>query len=375
MNNFQNINNKYKSYCPVPMVPGPVTMHPEVGLLAGADYGSGNLEADYRVLYRETSEKLACLMGTENDVVLLTGEAMLALWAGLKNVLKPGDRVVSVITGIFGEGIADMAESIGAVVERINLPYDTTISDLSEIEKRIKAVKPLLITAVHCDTPSGTLNPLAGLGALKKELDVPLFYVDAVASLGGAPVEADKWNIDFLLCGAQKCLSATPGECFLSVSDAAWDIIKKVKYQGYDELLPYNNIAQKVKFPYTPHWHGVAALNKAVSLLYEEGIENVFKRHEKAANFCREEFQRRGFILYPDKSAILSPTVTSVYIPKGRDSKIFLKKLRNEGLAAAGGLGKLSGKVFRFGHMGNQADIELLQKAFEIVDRVMKNHP
>lgn len=373
MNNFQSTDNKYKRYCSVPMVPGPVTMHPEVGFAAGADYGSGNLEADYRFLYQDTSEKLARLMGTENDVVLMTGEAMLSLWAGLKNVLKPGDKVVSVITGIFGEGIADMAESIGAVVERIILPYDTTISDLSEIEERLKAVRPLMITAVHCDTPSGTLNPLAGLGALKKELDIPLFYVDAVASLGGTPVEVDSWNIDFLVCGAQKCLSATPGECFLSVSNAAWDNIKRVKYQGYDELLPYNNIAEKVKFPYTPHCHGVAALNKAVTLLMEEGIENVYKRHEEAALFCREEFIHRGFTLFPDETAVLSPTVTSVYIPEGWDSRFFLKELRRKGLAAAGGLGKLSGKVFRFGHMGNQADIELLGKAFEIVDRVVKN--
>lgn len=363
-------NNNYKSYCEVPMIPGPVSMHPEVGAAAGADYGSGNLDDNYRLLYKDTADKLAFIMGTENDVVMMTGEAMLALWAGLKNVIRPGDKIVSVITGVFADGIADMAESIGAEVYRLEFPYDSTIDDLSIIEKTLRKVRPLMLTAVHCDTPSGTLNPLEGLGKLKKDLGIPLFYVDAVASAGGVPVEVDKWNIDFLVCGAQKCLSATPGECFMSVSPAAWDIINRVKYQGYDELLPYQNIDEKVKFPYTPHWHGAASLNKAAALLIDEGLENVFSRHEKAASFCRSEFLKRGYRLFPSDTAVPSPTVTSVYVPDGIDGRMFVKKLREEGLACAGGLAKLSGRVFRFGHMGNQADTELLVKAFEILDRV-----
>ncbi len=362
---------RYKSYCRVPMEPGPVSMHPEVGSAAGADYGNGNLDDKYRVLYSDTTDKLASLMGTENDVVLMSGEAMLALWAGLKNVLMPGDRVVSVITGVFADGIAEMAQSAGAEVIRVEQPYNTTIDNLSEIEKTLREVKPLMITAVHCDTPSGTLNPLSGLGKLKKDLGIPLFYVDAVASLGGTRVEVDNWNIDLLVCGAQKCLSATPGECFLSVSPAAWDLIKKVGYQGYDELLPYHNILAKEKFPYTPHWHGVAALNKAVSLLLAEGADNVFARHESAASFCREEFLKRGYTLYPSESAVKSPTVTSVNVPDGVDGRLLIGELRKNGLSCAGGLAGLSGKVFRFGHMGNQADIDLLEDAFQILDSVL----
>ena len=366
-------NKNYKSYCSVPMVPGPVSMDPEVGLAAGHDYGNGNLHDEYRVLYKDTALKLASVMGTENDVVLMTGEAMLALWAGLKNTIRPGDKVVSVITGVFADGIAEMARSIGADVIRIEQPYDTTIGNLDEIEAVLRKEKPLMITAVHCDTPSGTLNHLEGLGRLKKDFGIPLFYVDAVASLGGTPVEVDNWNIDLLVCGAQKCLSATPGECFLSVSATAWEFIHKVKYTGYDELLPYCNIDEKVKFPYTPHWHGVAALNRAVSMLLEEGLDNAYIRHEKAASYCRDEFIKRGYLLYPAESAVLSPTVTSVRVPEGLDGKLFVKKLAAEGLVCAGGLAELSGKVFRFGHMGNQADTELLDNAFEILDSVHRN--
>ena len=365
-------NSSYKSFCRVPMEPGPVSMAPEVGYAAGADYGNGNLDEEFRILYKDTAAKLASIMGTENDVVLMTGEAMLALWAGLKNTVKPGDKVVSVVTGVFAEGIAQMAESLGADVTRILQPYDTTVGDLSEIEKILKGVKPLMLTAVHCDTPSGTLNPLEGLGKLKKELGIPLFYVDAVASLGGASVEVDNWNIDLLVCGAQKCLGATPGECFMSVSPAAWEIVNNLKYQGYDELLPYQNIDEKDKFPYTPHWHGVAALNKAAAMLFEEGLDNVFLRHEKAASFCRDEFLKRGYSLFPSEKAVKSPTVTSVKVPVSIDGKLLVKELRKEGLSCAGGLANLSGKVFRFGHMGNQADTGLLEDAFEILDRVVK---
>ena len=365
-------NKNYKTYCRVPMLPGPVSLDPKVGYLAGADYGNGNLDDEYRLLYSDTSSKLASLMGTESDVVLMTGEAMLALWAGLKNTIRPGDKVVSVITGVFADGIAQMAESLGAEVTRIEQPYDTTIDNLAEIGKILEKEKPLMVTAVHCDTPSGTLNPLEGLGRLKKELGIPLFYVDAVASLGGTPVEVDKWHIDLLVCGAQKCLSSTPGECFLSVSNAAWEIIEDVKYQGYDELLPFRNIDEKAKFPYTPHWHGVAALNKAVDLLFDEGLDAVFSRHEKAASFCRNELKKRGYILYPCDSAVMSPTVTSVRVPEGVDGRLLIKQLKREGLSCAGGLAGLSGKVFRFGHMGNQADTDLLEQAFTVLDNVMR---
>ena len=109
-----------------------------------------------------------------------------------------------------------------------------------------------MITVVHCETPSGTLNPLAELGQVKKELGVPLLYVDAVSSIGGAPVLTDEWNIDLCLGGSQKCLSSLADMAFLAVSDAAWEIIDQVGYVGYCALKPFRTAQTEHYFPYTP---------------------------------------------------------------------------------------------------------------------------
>ena len=135
-------------------------------------------------------------------------------------------------TGVFGYGIGEMAQSLGADVKTVGFSYDETINDMARIEAAIAEFKPRMITAVHCETPSGTLNPLAELGRLKERCGVPLFYVDAVSSIGGAPVKADEWRIDLCLGGSQKCLSAPPATSFLSVSEAAWEIAEAVGYQA-----------------------------------------------------------------------------------------------------------------------------------------------
>ena len=228
------------SYAPIPMVPGPVALHEDVIAVLGRDYGSGQVESDFLCLYDATSRGIGKLMGTKDDVVLMTGEGMLALWGALKSCLKPGDHVVSVGTGVFGDGIGEMAESFGCIVEKVSLPYDCSIreSDLAAVEEAIRRVKPVMLTAVHCETPSGTLNPIGLLGKLKKDLGVPLFYVDTVAGLGGAPVHMDEWNVDLMLGGSQKCLSCPPSMSMVGVSAAAWERMKEVNYQGYDAILP-----------------------------------------------------------------------------------------------------------------------------------------
>jgi len=222
------------------MVPGPVALHEDVIAVLGRDYGSGQVESDFLCLYDAASRGIGKLMGTKDDVVLMTGEGMLALWGALKSCLKPGDHVVSVGTGVFGDGIGEMAESFGCIVEKVSLPYDCSIreSDLAAVEEAIRRVKPVMLTAVHCETPSGTLNPIGLLGKLKKDLGVPLFYVDTVAGLGGAPVHMDEWNVDLMLGGSQKCLSCPPSMSMVGVSAAAWERMKEVNYQGYDAILP-----------------------------------------------------------------------------------------------------------------------------------------
>lgn len=354
------------SYAPLPLVPGPVSLYPEVLAALHADYGSADLEPAFPGLYAATSRALAALMDSRNEVVLMTGEGMLGLWAGLKSCLKAGDPVLSVGNGLFGDGIGQLAASLGCRVETLSFPYDTTLSenDLNRVEEAIRRHKPVMITAVHCETPSGTLNPLEGLGRLKTLHKVPLFYVDAVSSLGGAPVRADAWGIDLCLGGSQKCLSVPPSMTFVGVSEAAWARIAEVGYQGYDALLPFRGGSRKEAgaLPYTPNWHGIAALHASAVRMLDEGLEAVFARHEAVAARCRKGLDELGIRLWTRADAINSPTVTAARIPAGHTWKSWDARLRAQGLVCGGSYGPMAETVFRLGHMGAQAEPGLMER-------------
>lgn len=359
-----------KTY-PIPMVPGPVTVPKAVLESYLTDYGSGDIETDYVELYRQTEANLQQIYGTKNQVVIQTGEGMLALWTALRSCLLPGDRVLAVATGVFGFGIGDMARAIGATVRTVDIPYNQTITDWQAIEQAIASFRPKMITVVHCETPSGTLNPIDRLGELKETYGVPLLYMDAVASAGGAPVLTDAWHVDLSLGGAQKVISAPPGMCFLSVSEKAWEIIDKVDYAGYDALKPFRTAAQTGAFPYTPYWQGMAALHTATGLLLQEGLENSYQRHEEIAAYCRTRLVKMGLTLFPAPRAVQSPTVTAVNVPENIPWSELDRKFRENGLVAGGSYGPLTNKVFRLGHMGTQANRDLLDRALEVIDRVV----
>jgi len=360
-----------KTY-PIPMVPGPVKLPQTVLDVYQTNFGSADLEAEFLELYNKTESNLKMILNTKNRVVIQSGEGMLALWSALKSCLVPGDRVLAVATGVFGDGIGDMALSIGADVSKIRLSYNQTISDMSEIETAIVQFKPKMITAVHCETPSGTLNPIAELGRLKQRHNVPLLYVDAVASAGGVPVLGDEWNIDLCLGGSQKCLSSLPDMAFLSVSESAWDIIRNVNYVGYDALKPFYKAQTAHYFPYTPNWQGVAGLNAGADLILTEGLVNSYARHETVAGFCRNKIIKMGLSLFPASDAVPSPTVTAVNVPEGIDWPEFNLQLRQHGLVVGGSYGPMAGKVFRLGHMGTQADMELVKKALSVIESVVE---
>ena len=352
---------------PVPMVPGPVTLARPVIDQFSVNYGSADLEPEFFELYEKTAANLQQIMATANTVAILTGEGMAALWGAMKSCIVPVDRVLALATGLFGHGIADMAQSIAADVHKVILPDDQTLTDTTLIEEAIATFKPKMITAVHCETPSGTLNPLMNLGQLKKSYRVPLFYVDAVSSIGGTPVLVDDWNIDLCLGGAQKCLSAPPDTAFVAVSEAAWDVVEKVDYIGYDALKPFKNATENHLFPYTPNWNGLAALNAGAEIILSEGLAACFERHKAVATLCRAQLRDMGMRLFPAPSAVPSPTVTAVYLPDRVTWEDFDARLRNKGLAVGGSYGALAGKIFRLGHMGTQADEELVLKALNII--------
>ncbi len=357
---------------PIPMVPGPVKVAREVLEAYQINYGSADMESEFLELYNQTEANLKKVLRTRNQVVIQSGEGMLALWGALKSCLAGGDRVLSIATGVFGDGIGNMAASIGAEVHKVSLPFNETISDLKPIQAAIEDFKPKMITVVHCETPSGTLNPIAELGRIKKDLEVPLLYVDAVSSIGGAPVLTDDWNIDLCLGGSQKCLSSLPDLAFLSVSDSAWEIIGQVGYAGYSALEPFRTAQQNHYFPCTPNWHGIAGLNAGAELVLNEGLANSFSRHEAVARYCRKRIEEMGLTLFPAPGAVSAPTVTAVNVPRGISWKEFDANLRKEGLVVAGSYGPMTDKVFRLGHMGTQADMDLVSQALEAIEKVME---
>ncbi|MGE5257814.1 MAG: pyridoxal-phosphate-dependent aminotransferase family protein [Hyphomicrobiales bacterium] len=361
-----------KSY-PIPMVPGPVRVHPAVLEGYRVDYGSADLEKEYVQLYTQTEANLKAILQTQYSVVIFLGEGMMALWGALKSCLSPGDRVLAIGTGVYGYGIGDMAAAVGAEVRKVGLAYNETLSDLSAVEKAVAEFKPKMITVVHCETPSGTLNPIDGLGRLKEELGVPLLYVDAVSSIGGAPVLPDQWHIDLCLGGSQKCLSALPDTCFLSVSDKAWAVIDQVNYEGYDAIKPFRTAVERHYFPYTPSWQATAGLNAGAGAVLKEGLEACFKRHAEVAAYCRKRLAEIGYSLYPAPGAVPSPTVTAVNVPGGITWSEFDARLRRRGLVAGGSYGPIAGKVFRLGHMGTQADMGLIRQALDVLEQEATN--
>ena len=342
------------------MIPGPVSTPPQVLAAMQADYPSGDVEPAFFDLYEATAAGLAGLMGTRNDVVIMTGEGMLVLWAALKSCLKAGDRVLAVANGIFGEGLGDMAAGLGCEVRKLRLPHNQSLGDNGELEALADDFAPDMITAVHCETPSGTLNPLELLGRVARRRKC-LLCVDAVSSIGGMEVLSDACSVDLLLGSAQKCLSAPPSMSFLSVSPAAWERVERTGYQGYDALAPWRGARGEYGLPYTPYWHGMAALHAAVELIAKEGTANVFARHEQVARQCREGLQELGIRLWPAPGSLLAPTVSVAHLPDAFDWKSWNARLRTKGLAVGGGFDTMNGKIFRIGHMGTQANAQRMQ--------------
>lgn len=354
----------------IPLVPGPTRVPQSVREAYLTDYGSADLEPEYISLYGDVQDQLRAILGTENRIAVMTGEGMIALWGAIKSCIRPGDRVLAVSSGVFGYGIGEMAAAIGAEVRWVEFGHDRLIDPL-KVEEAIQEFRPRMVTAVHCETPSGTLNPVGEVGELVRRHDVPLYYVDAVASAAGAPVHTDAGSIDLCLVGTQKALSAFPDLAGVAVSDRAWDVITEVGYTGYDALLPYRDAVDNALFPYTPAWASLAALHEACRLVLAEGLEQVYARHRDTASYCRARAREMGLSLFPASEAACSPTVTALRVPEVITWEELDRRLREQGMVVGGSLGPLAGKVFRIGHMGSQADRALVERGMDVLGRVL----
>ena len=354
----------------IPLVPGPVSVPRKYREAYLTDYGSSDLEKDFYALLGENQELLQQILKTKNEVTIQSGEAMLILWGALKSTVKAKDRVLVLSNGIFGRGFGEMAETLGAEVKILEAADGEFVS-LEELRAQISSFKPYMVTAVHCETPSGLLNPIADVALIVKESGA-LFCVDFVASAVGADVKVDEWGIDLGLLGSQKCLSLLPDLSILTVSERAWKAAERVGYFGYDAMLPWREVTKKGFMPCTHNWHANAALNIALKSILSEGLENSYRRHEEAASYCRARAAAMGLELYARKAELASPTVTAIKVPHGWTWEELDKALRDEGLGVGGSYGALAGKVFRIGHMGSQADMALVKKGMDVLESVLK---
>jgi aspartate aminotransferase-like enzyme len=227
------------------------------------------------------------------------------------------------------------------------------------------------VTAVHCETPSGVLNPLGEVGEICREAG-SLLYVDFVASGGGVPVDADACHIDLGLLGSQKALSLLPDLSMVTVSRQAWEAVEEVDYAGYDALKPWRTGWHNRYLPYTHNWHGLASLRLSLDLLLDEGLPRVFERHTKVAAYCRQRLEAMKVRLFPVAESFSSPTVTAAYVPEGWTWERLDTALRSHGMVVGGNYGPLAGKVFRIGHMGSQANMSLVQQGLDILDQVLR---
>lgn len=298
---------------------------------------------------------------------------MVALWGALKSVLRAGDMVVALCNGIYGDGIAGMAEGLGATVYRVSSDPRQSL-DLAAAIAAIQTHRPQLVTAVHCDTPTGLLNDLRGLGAAAHAVDA-LLYVDFVSSAAGCPVHAaaaDELGIDLGLLGSQKALSCVPSLAAVAVSSRAWQVIEQRRYQGYDALLPMRTALARREFPFTHDWHAIAALRVAVAALLSEGLEHVYARHRECAALCRARLESLGLSIFTAESAS-SPTATAVLIPSGITWTQLDSALRAAGVCVGGSYGPYQGKLFRIGHMGEQARPTQLAAALDVIEEVLRS--
>ncbi|OQS00877.1 serine-pyruvate aminotransferase [Thraustotheca clavata] len=373
------------------MVPGPTSMSAAVRQAYAEEVGSPDVEteeffSDYFVL-EATFQRLLNFSGS---IVIGSGEGMVCLWGALNSVLSPGDTVLCVVNGIFGEGFAGMAKDMKANVICVHSDWTQGI-DPNTVIAAIKEHNPRLVTLVHCETPSGVksieallmlelgiVNPLDGIGkAIREYTTDGLFLVDFVSSSFGVVLNVDEELIDLGLFAPQKVLSGPCALACTTVTERAWERIRELKYQGYDALLPFDGLSPSspLLLPYTHNWPAIRATMAAANAIETEGKEAVIARHAAVAQFCREEAVRLGLELYCQIIEHASPTVTALKVPTDKLSwEVMEKELKAEGLICGGSYGSLYGNVFRIGHMGTQANGSLVKEALDIIARVIASH-
>jgi aspartate aminotransferase-like enzyme len=308
--------------------------------------------------------------GTTSDIAMITTAGTGGLEAAVVNVLSPGDRVLGVSIGSFGDRFAKIARVYGADVTRIDVEWGQAADPAvlrAELE-RSGGYRAVLLT--HNETSTGVMNPIAELAAaVRAAAPETLILVDSVSGLGAVPFQMDTWGVDVVVTGSQKAWMAAPGLAMIAASERAWAAMESATMpRVYLDLLAHRESHAAGQTPFTPAIAVVYQVDEGLRLMTEEGADHVFARHEACAAAARAGLAALGFELFADPRHA-SKTVTAAVIPDDLDWKSFNAELKRHGVVLAGGQGKLTGRIFRLGHLGSVTLEEILGalSALEIV--------
>jgi aspartate aminotransferase-like enzyme len=332
------------------MTPGPTPVPPEV-LAALAEPIVHHRGRDFREIYERTLARLREVYRTEHDVLLYTSSGTGAFESAVANLTSPGDRVAVVSAGSFGERWAAMTRAYGADVVHVRLDWGET-PEPEDLRSALAAGDVRVVYLVHSETSTGVVADVQTLAAVAKEAGA-LVVVDGVSSLGAVPLETDAWGIDVVVSGSQKALMCPPGLAFASVSPAALEAAAGSTSPRFVFDWERTRVAQaKLDAPFTPAVSLVRALDVALGMLLDEGLESAFARHARLGRACREGAKAMGLELFsPDEDR--SAVVTAVRAPDGVDATRIVAELGERfGITLANGQGELKGKIVRIGHIG-----------------------
>jgi aspartate aminotransferase-like enzyme len=343
------------------MTPGPTPVPPAV-LAAMAAPVVHHRSPEFTPIFERTLSRLREVYRTDGDVLMFTSSGTGAMESAVANLVSPGDRVVVMSAGSFGERWTALTRAYGADVDELAYEWGQT-PDPADLRGRDAKV----VFLTHSETSTGVVADIRALAAVAKE-NGSLVVVDGVSSLGAVPLETDEWNLDVVLSGSQKALMTPPGVAFASVSEAAY-AAGSSSPRFYFDWERVRAAQAKLDAVYTPAVSVITALDVALGILLDEGLDAAFERHVRLGRACRAGAKAMGLELFsPDEDS--AAVVTAIRAPEGVDGTDVVKALLHDhGITIANGQGPLKGQIFRIGHIGyfDVFDITTALAAVELV--------
>ena len=340
------------------LTPGPTPLPPQISL-AMAKPIIHHRTPQFQEILKEASLGLKWAFQTSNDVFIISSSGTGAMEAAVINLLSCGDTALVVQGGKFGERWAEIVKAYGISLEIIDVEWGKAVSP-AEINKRLKSNPQIkAVFATLCETSTGVDNDIQAIAAVVKESSAVL-VVDAISGLGAVDLKTDAWGVDVVVAGSQKGLMLPPGLGFITLSPKAWKLVEASKSSRYYlDLRKAKKALDKNDTPFTSSITLIVALNEALKIMQQDGLENIFKRHKIMADATRAAMQALGLELFAPLAA--SGGVTAVKVPAGIDGEKLVKTMRDTyGVTIAGGQEELKGKVFRIAHMGFIAESDII---------------